>query len=126
MDIECLKTKRHFADIESLEQCKKENGGCINCPFTELNNIIEQTNRVPLNKQIKQPLPEVLWPMTPINPRKIGLFRKLFRSNKVEPQKPTKSCPRCGSTRYEYQGDKKDWVGITAKYRCVKCGKQFD
>ena len=132
MDIECLKTKRHFADIESLEQCKKEHDGCVGCPFAELNTDIEQTNRVPLNKQPKQPLPEVLWPMTPlipqktISPREKGLFGKLFSSNKPEPQKPTRSCPRCGGTRFEYQGDKKDWVGITAKYRCVKCGKQFD
>jgi len=132
LDIECLKTKRHFADTESLEQCKKEHGGCVGCPFIELNTAIEQTNRVASNKQFEQPLPEVLWPMTPRAPQKTtfpqkkGLFGKLFGSNKLELQKPMRSCPRCGNTRYEYQGDKKGRVGITAKYRCVKCGKQFD
>lgn len=91
MDIECLKTKRHFADIESLEQCKKEHGGCVDCPFVELNTTIEQTNQVFLNVKRKQSLPEILWPMAPITPQKTtftqkkGLFRKLFGGNKSEP-----------------------------------------
>jgi predicted nucleic acid-binding Zn-ribbon protein len=133
MDIECLKTKRHFTDLASLIQCGKEHSGCSNCPFKELNHEQEQTDIDSLKENTRQPIPEVVWPITaftpkkPLVPPKKGLFGKLSRNGKDNAShKVTRVCPRCGGTRFEYQGDKRDWVSVTAKYRCIKCGKQFD
>jgi hypothetical protein len=124
-DITCLKTDRHFADLESLDLCKKEHKDCLTCPWLKTPAEIK-AKPIP-RKEPQTPLsifyPITIEPKTTTTPNSGAIERMVMSDEtyKLQAQIDLITCPSCKK--------KSLWFNQSInKYECLNlkdCGQTF-